>query len=83
MQTVNVVEHNGDNGDNGIVSLRAFRDTKSGNKKAEKLFVKIAIENGMKQENAEFHLDNGYYSGYYSNDDYTVSIVHSTDLNGN
>ena len=39
--------------------------------KAETLFIKLAVENGAIEEDAEACIEDGYYN----NGDYTVSIV--------
>ncbi len=68
LQTVNIVE----NAD-GQLTIHAFHETAAGNKKAEKLFKKIAMEHGMSESSFEFFLDNGLHEcGTYS-----VAIVHT------
>lgn len=67
--TVNVIEEN----DGDILGLTAFKETVKDNKKAEKLFVKVAKENGMSENETDSCLDDGRYD----NGTYSVLLVHS------
>ena len=73
VSTVNVIEFS-DNTPTSIISLRSFNDNKAGNKKAEKLFKKILVENGAN----EVTFDSFVEDGYYQNGTYTVLLTHST-----
>lgn len=71
LNTVNVVEYV----DGTISSVRSFSDDEDGNKEAEELFAKIALENDFDADDVDFGLD----EGVLEKDDtgYQLSIVHS------
>lgn len=53
----------------------SFPDNDQGNKEAEAIFVKMAKENGMKNDDKDHCLENGYY---VCGEDYGVFIIHSS-----
>ncbi len=69
LHTVNVIETN-DGVPNNIVS---YPDNKGGNKEAESLFGKIAMENGAIKEDVINYIEDGYYE----KGTYTVYLTHS------
>ena len=70
MNTVNVVEYFSDT----IQALHAFPDTDEGNKEAEALFTKIAVEDGF----AAHDIEVGMEDGTLCRADYELYIIHST-----
>ena len=69
LATVNVIEYS-----NGTVDVvTAFTDDAEGNKEAEAMFTRVAIENGMDDEDEDICLD----EGLYEEGDYQVFITHS------
>jgi len=53
----------------------SFTDNDDGNKSAEETFVKMAKENGMKNDDKDSCLEDGYY---VCGEDYGVFIIHSS-----
>lgn len=70
VSTVNVIE----TVDGVPNQLFAFTDNKAGNKSAESLFARVAMENGMPKTDAEAAIEDGYHE----NGTYTVYLIHST-----
>ena len=56
-----------------ISSIRSYPDNKKGNKAAEKIFRKIALENGALKVNLQSHIEDGYFQ----EDSYKVYLIHS------
>lgn len=75
MRVINVIESTTEIPVKSIVSFGVFEEQLSQEvvAQAEKLFVKIAIDNGAMEIDAEASIDDGVYS----NGNYTVSIVWS------
>jgi len=86
IQTVNVIEFNGHCRATDILSMASFlKETGQKAKKdfqttsdsiheAEALFERLAKKHGMKSEDAQDCLDNGYFEAA----NYTVILTHST-----
>lgn len=69
--TVNVIEV----ADSVLMQIISFKDGKKGNKEAEAIFTKIALENGAKKCDMESYLEEGIFSE--STGSYGVYITHS------
>jgi hypothetical protein len=72
LNTVNVLEVVEAN-PNQIIS---FEDNKKGNKEAEKLFAKMAKDNGATDEDMDSYIEDGSYT--HSHNEYGVYIIHSS-----
>ena len=70
LSTVNVIE-TVDGSPNNLIS---FAENEQGNKAAERLFKKIAKENGMRDEDAPAAVEDGYHE----TGTYTVYLTHSS-----
>lgn len=72
LYTVNIIEWC----DDTIQQIVSFSDDKAGNKAAEKLFRKCALENGGGKDNKELGwcVENGYYDCA----SYHLHLVHSS-----
>lgn len=73
LNTVNVIE----TVDGNVIGIRSFSDNEAGNKEAEALFItciKEQIETSLPEEHASAALDNGYYT----TNNYTIFLAHST-----
>ncbi len=71
LNTVNVLEII----NNEPFQIVSFKDNKQGNKKAEKLFTKMAKDNGAIEEDIESYIEDGSYS--HSNNEYGCYLIHS------
>jgi hypothetical protein len=69
MNTVNVIEYYSGT----VQAVYSFSDDKDGNSDAEKLFVRIAMENSMDARDTGAALE----EGLYEDGDYQVFITHS------
>jgi hypothetical protein len=75
MRVINIIESTFETPVKSIESFGVFEEQLSQEvvEQAEKLFVKLAVDNGAIEIDAEACLDDGYYS----NGNYTVSIAWS------
>lgn len=71
MNTVNVLEMTGEN---NVLSLRSFEETKEGNEKAEKLFAECMSENS---EVCDEDIETATEDGYWEEGDYKLFLIHS------
>jgi len=71
LATVNVIETI----DGHVWSIDSFSDDESGNKEAGELFILKAKENGMKDGDIDFGLEEGYFVG---DEPYAIYITHSS-----
>lgn len=58
--------------------ILSFKDNKKGNKEAEKLFTKMAKENGATDEDMDSYIEDGSYT--HSRNEYGVYLIHSGGL---
>lgn len=72
LNTINVIEINTEKLFPDIIGLSSFDNPKE----AEELFEKIALKNGAKKEDIDYHIENGYFE----NGTYTLLLVHSFTL---
>lgn len=73
LNTVNVTEVI----DSNVEQVLSFSDDKKGNKEAKEIFVKLAKENGMEEDDAQESIETGYWNDGGENA-YTVFITHSS-----
>ena len=76
VNTVNVVEV----ADDTLQGLRAFSDDTEGNKEAERLFRRIALENGAKRKDIDDYIMDGHYGR--DCDKYDLYLTHAQDWRG-
>jgi len=70
INTVNVVEMT----DDYTMSINSFEDNEDGNKEANSMFTKCALENGCSNEDVDSFIEDGYFE----QGTYQLFIIHSS-----